>query len=382
MIHYNQYIISSLRSQTPQYCYIMVWYSVRTYESSLITLLHTHHHLFHGTQHWYYCLIHSVVYTTIHQKVLVVAWGDALRNKTCVVQDICFLSCIPRDISLLFFMKKYYYFLHKNIIIFILIYDLNKLFMKKWYFNIFVEKLLKRKWKLIYLETIEEILVGVMWENYSRPKAYKLVHTAKNKGLIISLKKDLYYIPHHNEQETDIIEQYYRDILHDHIKTYTDNKWLLTWLPALQLLLQNYEIPDTIQCITPNKQCIEVVVRDKKIAMKKMTAEKESLYNTLKYTAKKITVRNKSFLCTSLTISLMEALYANNENLLITQEMAKKILKKYRKQIDRDEIITLLRKWKYHSSINKLYHISRSLNDEYPKHIMDIIKKHSYRISI
>ena len=40
----------------------------------------------------------------------------------------------------------------------------------------------------------------------------------------MSLKKDLYYIPFPDEQEEDIINTYYREILHDHIKTYTDNK--------------------------------------------------------------------------------------------------------------------------------------------------------------
>lgn len=221
-----------------------------------------------------------------------------------------------------------------------------------------------------------------MWEVYSRTKAYKLIHLAKNKWHIMSLKKDVYYIPFPDEQEDDIINTYYREILHDHIKTYTDNKGLLTGMTALQLLLHNYEIPDAIQCITPNKQCVEIIVRDKKIMMKKMTAEKESLYLTLKHTAYKTSVRNKSFWCTSLTISLMEALYANNETLLQTQEMAKKIIRKHRKQLDRDELISLLRKWKYHSSINKLYYLARGIDQKYADHIMGIIKKHSYRISM
>ena len=265
--------------------------------------------------------------------------------------------------------------------------------MKKWYFNIFVEKILKRKWKLLSDEQIQKLVSESMGENYTRAKGYKLVHLAKNKGHIISLRKDLYYIPlslaeigditlSGEEQENNIIEKWYRTILHDHIKRYCDNKCLITWTTALHILLQNYEIPDTINLISPDKQAVETIVRDKKVAIKKMNAGKTSLYLQLKQHAKKVDIRGKSFYMTSLSISLLEALYANKENELLTIELSKKIIRKYWKQLDRNEIVSLLRKGKYHSSMNKLYKIARSIDEKYAQCIMDLIKKHSYRISL
>lgn len=253
---------------------------------------------------------------------------------------------------------------------------------KKWYFNIFVDKLSKKRGKILYWKDIEKIISQLMGEIYTRTKWYKLVHHANMKGFLHILKKDVYYIPHLWEQIDDIIPKRYRTILHNHIKDFLGGKWLITWETALNILLQNYEIPDMIHIISVNKQCQEVVIRDKITAIKKMNSNKQSLYSLLKKTAKKTSIRNKTFYTTSLTISLLETFFANNNHSATTNELGKKILRKYWKQLDWDEVILLLRKWKYHTSINKLYRLARAIDDTYANHIMDIIKKHSYRISI
>lgn len=241
------------------------------------------------------------------------------------------------------------------------------------------------------MDQIENMGSDSMWENYTRAKWYKMIHLAKNKGYLLSLKKDLFFVPslemalaHQTEEEMEnaVIENRYRHILHEHIKKYMDNKWLITGTTALNIFLQNYEIPDTITLISVNKQSVETIVRDKKVAVKKVTLGTTSFFNVLKKNARKVTVRNKSFYTTSLSVSLLEALYANTDNELLTVELCKKIIRKYRKQLDRTEIIALLRKGKYHSSMNKLYKIARSIDESYAQQIMDIIKKHSYRISV
>lgn len=252
----------------------------------------------------------------------------------------------------------------------------------KWSFNIFVEKILKKKWKIFYSDDIEKMISQIMWETYTRTKWYKLVHQANMKWYLMILKKDLYYIPHTGEEIDDIIQKRYWPILHNHIKDYIQGKGLITWYTALQLLLQNYEIPDMISLLSPKKQCQEVIIRDKITAIKKMNSWWQSLFPLLKKTARKISIYKKSFYTTSLTVSLLETFYANTDSDATTNELGKKILRKYRKQIDRDEATTLLRKWKYHTSINKLYYLARALDDEYANHIMSIIKKHSYRISM
>ncbi len=249
-------------------------------------------------------------------------------------------------------------------------------------FNIFVERLLKKKGKIIDNKSIEKIVSQIMGEKYTRTKSYKIVHQANIKGHLIILKKDLYYVPQTKENETDIIAKWYWFILHLHIKQYIQGKWLITGITALHLYLHNYEIPDSISILSPNKQCQEVVVRDKITMIKKMNSGGTSLFPLLRKSASKITIHGKSFYTTSLIVSLLETFYANDHHSHTVNELGKKILRKHWKMLDREEAIVLLRKGKYHSSINKIYQLSRSIDDSYANHIMWIIKKHSYRISI
>ncbi|MEI7477333.1 MAG: hypothetical protein WCJ81_02105 [bacterium] len=115
-------------------------------------------------------------------------------------------------------------------------------------------------------------------------------------------------------------------------------------MPALQILLQNYEIPDAITLITPNKQCVETIVGNKKAVIKKMNQGKTSLYTTYKKTAKKVSVGKKSFYMTSLTVSLLEAMYSQTAHSPRTTELCKKVLKKYWKHLDREEVVSFIRK--------------------------------------
>jgi hypothetical protein len=248
-------------------------------------------------------------------------------------------------------------------------------------FNIFVERISKKKWKILDNKNIEKILSQIMWEKYTRTKSYKMVHQANIKWHLIILKKDLYYVPHANEEETAVIANWYRQILHMHIKQYLWGKWLITGATALQLYLNNYEIPDVISLLSPNKQCQEIIVRDKVTNIKMMNSWWSSLFPILKKTAKKTSIRWKSFYTTSLIVSLLETFYANDNQAHWVNELGKKILRKYWKLLDWEEATTLLRKGKYHTSINKIYQLSRSIDDTYADFIMWIIKKHSYRIS-
>jgi hypothetical protein len=57
-----------------------------------------------------------------------------------------------------------------------------------------VEKISKKKGKCISLKEIEALLSHTKDETLTRPQLYKIIHAAKNKGLLVSLKKDIYVI--------------------------------------------------------------------------------------------------------------------------------------------------------------------------------------------
>lgn len=253
--------------------------------------------------------------------------------------------------------------------------------MQKSNFNILVEKLMKKKWKLLSLSDIESMMSHSNAQSITRAQIYKLVHAAKNKWALVWLKKDVYIAA---DEHTDIdatVQSFYWKMLYDHIKTYLGGHGLITWVNALNLMMQNYGIPDAVSIISRDKQCTETIVRDKKALIKKMSSWTAPLYSLLRKTAQKITVQNTQFYCTSLTVSLLEALYGTSSHDLLTVELCKKVLKKHWKNIDRQEITMLLVKGKYHTSINEMYYIARGIDDAYAQHILAIIKKHSYRLT-
>lgn len=96
--------------------------------------------------------------------------------------------------------------------------------MRKSYFNIVVEKLSKSVDKVVEIDFIKKTLQSCMDDGYNDTKAYKLLHQLKNKGYIVSLRKDLLYVtlPDRTIDVANIIQRNYRLILRKHCQTYAN----------------------------------------------------------------------------------------------------------------------------------------------------------------
>lgn len=96
--------------------------------------------------------------------------------------------------------------------------------MRKSYFNIVVEKLSKSVDKVVEIDFIKKTLQNCMDDGYNDTKAYKLLHQLKNKGYIVSLRKDLLYVtlPERTIDVANIIQRNYRLILRKHCQTYAN----------------------------------------------------------------------------------------------------------------------------------------------------------------
>jgi hypothetical protein len=100
--------------------------------------------------------------------------------------------------------------------------------MQKSSFNILVEKVMKKMGRRLSLSDIESLMSHSGPQTMTRAQMYKLVHTAKNKGILLSLKKDIYVVSDETTTPESILQQHYRPMLADHIKTYLGGHGLIT----------------------------------------------------------------------------------------------------------------------------------------------------------
>ena len=66
--------------------------------------------------------------------------------------------------------------------------------MKNQYFNTLVKKLSKYKNKLIHIEELKKLLKNILDDQYKDSKTYKNIYYLKNRGYLISLRKDLFFV--------------------------------------------------------------------------------------------------------------------------------------------------------------------------------------------
>ncbi len=255
--------------------------------------------------------------------------------------------------------------------------------MKNKYFDIVVKKIWKYKNKIIEIKKIKEIIKNILDSEYSEQKTYKIIYYLKNRWYIESLKKDIFFVkdPDKNQKEEDLVEKFYREILKKHCNEYTIWKRYIWWIKALELYLSSFEIPEEILIVNPTKQATEVVTGNKKILFKTYGSNKKNLFSFFYEFTKKISINNITFPIANLELAICETLYNQSViNKWYSEELIKKILRKYEKRIDIKILENFLKNNKHHSAINKLYKISQTINPTISEKIKSWIKKYSYFI--
>lgn len=252
-------------------------------------------------------------------------------------------------------------------------------------FHIIVKSLLKKPNTVIYGDQIWSLMQMIMGDQYSITKWYKIIYQLKNRWYLLNIKKDVYYIKHHDQNiDTDaILTEHYRAFVRQHIQTYIHWWRYIGWLKALQIMMHNLEIPNELLVITESKQSHELIMLDKYMSIKSYHSKKKSLTKLLKPYTVPCTIQSKKFQRAWLELALLETLY--NCDLKTNHyeiESVKKILSKYHKQIDYNTLISIIRIGKHHTSLNRLYILSKYIHPDCSTRIMEIIKKYSYFISV
>lgn len=90
--------------------------------------------------------------------------------------------------------------------------------MRNSYLQPIANKLQKRSNKIIYADKLKAVIESVMEENYTDKRAYKIIYHLKNKGHLVSLKKNIFFIkkPSAIVSEQVLIEDWYWSLLHNH----------------------------------------------------------------------------------------------------------------------------------------------------------------------
>jgi hypothetical protein len=224
-----------------------------------------------------------------------------------------------------------------------------------------------------------------MSDDYADNKLYKLIYHTKNQWYLIAIKKDLFVptTPENTIDEQYIIDRYYRPLVKKYCATSYSRYRYIGGLKALELINSNYQPPETIEIITPNAQWSSVLFLDKKIYTKSYTQDGTPLFKTIYRQTEKIKIGTTALRSATLELALLESLY--NPDIVTqwyTHELIKRTLKKHKKHINTDHIITLVRLGKHHSSLNRLYQIALTVDAKLATQLEEIIRKYSFAVDV
>lgn len=256
--------------------------------------------------------------------------------------------------------------------------------MQNSYLQEFAKKLLKKRKKIVYADQVKKVAAKVMKDDYSDTKTYKLIYYLKNRGYLISIKKNIFYVklPEDHISESLILEDRYRQILHTHCKSSLRTYRYIGGLKALELNYSNFEIPDEILIVNPDKQSKETVVTGKTVQFKKYTARQENLFRKFRKFTHKIKMGKYSYAIANPELALLECLYSYDEQFdRYTYESVKKVIRRST-HLDIDTLTKIIKLGKHHTSLNRLYKIAQKVNKTFAAKLSEVIKKHSFFLDV
>lgn len=256
--------------------------------------------------------------------------------------------------------------------------------MKNKYFDIVVKKIWKNKGWIINIEKIKKIIENILDTEYTEKKAYKMIYYLKNRGYIQSIKKDILFVkdPEDTYTEDELTEKFYREILRKHCTEFLKSKRYIWGIKALELNMKNYNIPEEILIVNNYKQATEKVMNEKQVLFKTYESKTKNLFPIFYTQTTKIQIKKNTFMVANPELAIVETLYNQSIiNKTYGEELIKKVIRKYYKQLDVKIREDLLKNNKHHSAINKLYKICQGIEPTLTEKIKKIIKKYSYFIS-
>ncbi len=259
------------------------------------------------------------------------------------------------------------------------------------YIEIIIKVLEKKIGKLITWGEIQSLQKELLGSSFNANKFYKLIYVLKNRGYLLELKNGLYLTSYPEAQvspNADIKEEYYRKLLYTLIKKHCKSDYYIWWTKWLELYLKNNEMADSIEVINTLVTKKETIIWDYKLSIKPFYSEKnqivkKSIRSTIKWKRIQIDIWEKPFFIWPIELCLLESMYYNSKsNNGLQVELVKKVLKKYKNNLDLQFIKNIIQGGKYHTSINRLYRIAKPIDSILAKQLFQVIKTSSFMISL
>lgn len=236
--------------------------------------------------------------------------------------------------------------------------------------------------KIIKINNLKLLFEQILQYSLTDQKFYKFLYHLKNKWILISLKKDIFYIKNPKKEitEYELENIFYRKLLKDHCKTYCNNEWYIWWLNALEINYNKFiEPPEQIIIINKIKQAKEIVLFKKEVLFKKYEARWKNLFTPLFQFTNKFSISWYSICYANLELSILEALYnINKSNSQHIETLIIKTLKKYQKQYSFQNLENILQLGKFNSSVNYFFKLTTPLFSPFTEQLKTIIKKQGY----
>lgn len=247
--------------------------------------------------------------------------------------------------------------------------------------NNFVKKILKNKHRILSIEKLKQMYEDIDIKNFEDKKLYKQIYYAKNKWVLISLKKDLFYVKSPSEEIDidDVVNKFYWKLLKKYTREQFWNNYFIWGIKALEIRNNNFFILDKISIINPYKRSNEVLLKEKVISnsiYKIKWFDNFKSFKIFKKQTEELYVDWKKFFVANYELALLESLYSISfEDERYVLELLKKNIKKSYKKIDLKIFEYFLKYWKYGSSIKKIYELALWIRPDFAEKIKDILKK-------
>lgn len=242
-------------------------------------------------------------------------------------------------------------------------------------FNKIVNKLSKRRWKVIFKKDIFEIIDPEQKTQYQN-QLNKIIYRLRSEWIIKTIKNWVYIIPQEEDfwlNEIDLIDKYYFPFLKKLLSLEVWGEYFISWKKSLEFHLKNFSVPEKIFIIN-RKVNKKIYLWEKVVILKTISQKWKNLFNKfIKYCEFwEIQWEKLRFSC--LELSLLESTLIQNEEEWIDVILINQALKKYKNHFKGDVFYEI---WelKYIMAFNRLKELVKNIQPDLYEIFLDIIKK-------
>lgn len=241
-------------------------------------------------------------------------------------------------------------------------------------FDKIVKKLLKKKWNILLMDDVFDILDPDK-KSSEKNKLYKILYRLKSEKIILTLRNSIYLIPDEDDlklNEIDLVEKYYFKLVKKYITSTTWSDYFISGKKALEFNIKDFSVPDSLIVVTRNISK-KIKIQDKEIIFKKVQNKNANLYSKFSKYTNRINVFWTEFKISNMELSLLETSLVSDNIEWIDINLISKVLKKYAKVL-KFEYFYEIWESKYIMAFNRLKEIWKNIDKKFYETMLDIIK--------